>query len=161
MATFAEYEILQEVYRGPLGAVLRGRLPGQARHFAIKVFDPAMMGLLEADSATQAFLERSALQKSMVERGAGYWARLHELIATPEGAYYVEDYFPLTGQKLAGARFPLSVKALHHVITSVVKGLLELRMRHRRAHGNLKPSNVMIAGTAEALAEHPAEVRVC
>src|SRR4051794_21843341 len=73
MATFAEYEILEELYRGPLGSVLRGRLPGQARDFAIKVFDPAMMGLLEADSATQAFLDRSALQKSMVERGAGYW----------------------------------------------------------------------------------------
>src|SRR3954469_6066902 len=161
MATFAEYEILEELYRGPLGSVLRGRLPGQARDFAIKVFDPAMMGLLEADSATQTFLDRSALQKAMVERGAGYWVRLHELLATPEGAYYVEDYFPLTGQKLAAARVRLGAKALHHVVTSVVKGLLELRMRHPRAHGNLKPSNVMIAGTAEALAEHPADVRVC
>ena len=160
MATFAEYEILEEVYRGPLGAVLRRRLPGQARDFAIKVFDPAMMGLLEADSATQAFLDRSGLQKAMVERGAGYWSRLHELIATPEGAYYVEDYFPLTAQKLVGGLRGAGAKSLHHVVTSVVKGLLELRMRHRRADGNLKPSNVMIAGTAEALAERPADVRV-
>ena len=137
MATFANYEVVEEIYRGPLGSVLRAPARRAAHEFAIKVFDPAMMGLLEADSATQAFMDRSALQKAMVERGAAYWARLHELTATPEGAYYVEDYFPLTAQKLAAAatNVPLGAKALHHVVTSVVKGLLELRMRHRGRTG--------------------------
>src|SRR3954465_16050560 len=111
MATFAEYEILEELHRGPLGSVLRGRLPGEAEDFAIKVFDPAMMGLLEADSATQTFLDRVAMQKLLASRGARHWAPIHELNATDDGAFYVTDYYPLTAQKLIDEKTPLDPRA--------------------------------------------------
>src|SRR4051812_40448796 len=168
MTAFGNYEIIQELYRGPVGAVVRARLPGQPGEVAIKIFDPSMMGLLESDAATQTFLDRAALQKLLAERGAKHWAPVHEIQSTDYGAYYVADFYPLTAEGLANGQAPadgqapppLDAAGLHAVVTSVVKGLLELRMRHRRAHGNLKPSNVLIAGMAEDLARDPAAVPV-
>src|SRR3954454_1373426 len=96
MATFGNFDVVEQIYRGPLGSVARARVPGDERHYAVKVFDPAMMGLLEADAATQAFLDRAALQKLLAERGAKNWAAVHDLASTEDGAYYVTDYYPLT-----------------------------------------------------------------
>lgn len=155
MATFGNYEILQELHRGPLGAMLRARLPGEPGDFAIKVFDPAMMGLLEADGATQTFLDRVAMQKLLASRGARHWAPIHELNSTEEGAFYVTDFYPLTADQLIADNVPLDARALWAVVSGVVKGLLELRSRRRRAHGNLKPTNVLIAGEVADLETAP------
>src|SRR4051812_21665868 len=151
MTAFGNYEIIQELYRGPVGAVVRARLPGQPGEVAIKIFDPSMMGLLEADAATQSFLDRAALQKLLAERGAKHWAPVHELRPTDEGAYYVSDYYPLTIQRLAADQVPVDGKSLHALVAGVVKGLLELQLRHRRAHGDLKSTNVLLAGAADDL----------
>src|SRR4051794_11115970 len=124
MATFGSYDIVEELYNGPLGSVLRARLPGTGHDYAIKIFDPAMMGLLEADSATQSFLDRAAVQKLLAARGAKHWARIHEILSTTDGAYYVCDYYPLTGQKLIDDQAPVDAKSLHALASNVVKGLL-------------------------------------
>ena len=99
------------------------------------------------------------MQKLLAARGAKYWAPVHELRTTDEGAYYVSDYYPLTARKLVETNTELSAKPLHAVVGSVVKGLLELRMRHRRSHGNLKPENVLVAGSADDLLN--AQVVLC
>src|SRR3954470_5083725 len=151
MATFGTYDIVEEIHRGPIGSVARARVAGDERHYAVKVFDPSMMGLLEADAATQSFLDRAALQKLLAERGAKHWAPVHELRPTDEGAYYVSDYYPLTIQRLAADQVPVDGKSLHALVAGVVKGLLELQLRHRRAHGDLKSTNVLLAGAADDL----------
>src|SRR3954454_17095021 len=121
MATFGTYDVVQQIYRGPVGSVARARVAGDDRHYAVKVFDPAMMGLLEADAATQTFLDRAALQKLLAERGAKNWAPVYDLQSTDDGAYYVTNFYPLTDQSLADSQTPLDVEALHAVVTAVVK----------------------------------------
>jgi hypothetical protein len=117
----------------------------EADEFVVKVFDPALMGLLEADAATQTFLDRAGLQKLIFDRGAQHWAPIYEMKAIPEGAYYVTDFYPLTAQKLLDAKFTVTSADLHWLVGSIVRGLLELRSARKRAHANLKPGNIMIA----------------
>jgi len=147
MTHYGRYETVEELYRGPLGHVAMAHLMGddEADEFVVKVFDPALMGLLEADAATQTFLDRAGLQKLIFDRGAQHWAPIYEMKAIPEGAYYVTDFYPLTSQKLLDAKVAVTSADLHWLVGSIVRGLLEMRSARKRSHANLKPGNIMIA----------------
>ncbi len=147
MTHYGRYETVEELHRGPLGHVAMAHLMGddEADEFVVKVFDPALMGLLEADAATQTFLDRAGLQKLIFDRGAQHWAPVYEMKVIPEGAYYVTDFYPLTAQKLLDAKITVTSADLHWLVGSIVRGLLELRSARKRAHANLKPANIMIA----------------
>jgi hypothetical protein len=61
-------------------------------------------------------------------------------------AYYVTDLYPLTAQKVVDRRMAVGSRGLHAVVCGVVRGLTELREMFRRAHGNLKLTNVLVRG---------------
>ena len=74
-----------------------------------------------------------------------HWAALHDLGTNPDGAYAVLDHFDATLQKLVEVRQePFASAELKHLVGSILAGLHELRSFGSRAHGKLKPSNVLL-----------------
>jgi hypothetical protein len=116
---------------------------------ADQVFSPPSATSAARVAEADAFVARAEAQQRLAERdGIALGAHLR-LGRTPDGAFYVTDYHPLTLRKLLEARLDVSPGALHRIVGGIVDGLRELRDGLGRAHGNLKPSNVLLVGRGE------------
>lgn len=164
--TFGRYEVLDTLCLSPHRAVYTARLlddpsggattaAERARRYCVKVFTPpAPSDPDEPSWETQYFLDRARTQRHVAASGGRHWAVVHDLGATPQGAYVVVDYQPLSVQKLIDGKVAVGAAALHHVADGVVRGLVELREIAARSHGNLTAGNVRFAGQG-APAETP------
>src|SRR5882724_9643167 len=145
MSKFGQYQIVDVVSLTATGTVSTARLPKRSGVlFALKQLKSVHTDPDEPQWDSQLFLDRARVQKSVVAAGGRYWLPIRDMGSTREGAWVVTDYYPLTAQKLIDARMQLSAAQLHHVVQSVVKGLVELQQARGRAHGNLKPSNIIV-----------------
>lgn len=153
MPSFAQYEIVRELYRSGLYTVATARRAGTTdpEAFAVKECHASagVLGESRAKAMVHAFLERAEVQRLAAAAGS-HWAPIHEAGPSDEGASYATDLYPRSAQKLVVGRVKLDGKSLGLIVGSVLSGLLELRQAGGRAHGNLKPSNVLIAGTGDA-----------
>ena len=145
MTRFGPYEVVEVVTLTPNGSVMTARSPGSAQTFAIKFFKSQQTDPDEPQWDSQLFLDRARIQKSVVAAGARYWLAVHDMGATPQGAWVATDYFALSAQKLIDARMKLSATQLQHIADCVVRGLIELQQTRNRSFGSLKPGNVLIA----------------
>src|SRR4051794_16726116 len=150
--TYGNHNLTDELYRTPFGFVGTARPvgagPGNGPRL-IKVFSPTVGDDAARNAEADAFVERAAAQQKLASREGSHWGRIYDLGRTPEGAFYVTDYHPLTLRKLLDARLDVSAGALHRIVSGIVDGLRELRDGLGRAHGNLKPSNVLLVGRGE------------
>ncbi len=152
MPQIGPYDILTEIGRSALSVTYRARRTGDkgdGQH-VVKLFDLEALGLLEGAAAAQTFIERAQLQKRLAEQGTHHWVKVTD-IGTPDEAWFAAEYCPLTVQKLVERSAPIDVHALHAIVWSVVRGLTELRETARRAHGNLKPQNILIRGDGKSI----------
>ncbi len=147
MPTFGRFETVDELAsRGPY-AVWSARSAGDAGppKLAIKSFetlDPLADEQL-TESRAKAFLDAAEAQRALA--GAPGWAGVHDVGRTGTHAYYVTDLYPLTCRRIADARRLLTVPDLVGIVRGVVAGLRSLREKAGgRAHGRLKPANVLI-----------------
>jgi len=149
MSQIGNYVILSELGRSKVSASFRVRRADEPAdtqgQFVAKIFDVEALALLESVASAQTFIERATLQKRLSDSGAHHWARVVE-IGTVEDAFFITDFYPLTARQLVDSKIPIDAHALHTVLWSVVRGLTELRETARRAHGNLKLSNILIGG---------------
>jgi hypothetical protein len=145
MTKHGQYQVVDVLCLTATGAVSTVRLPRRSGVlFALKQLKSVQTDPDEPQWDSQLFLDRARLQKSVAAAGGKYWLPVRDMGATPGGAWVVTDYYPLSGQKLVDGRMQLGAGELHHVIECVVKGLVELQQARGRAHGNLKPSNIII-----------------
>ncbi len=178
MPIFGDYETTQELYRHGLGVVFRAKhfpsarfsasrhpgkpgssetgraIPAKSQDgFVVKVRQPlphvATSQVLRASA--ESFLETAQVQQAVVDAGARHWAPIYDASFGPtsDAAYYVTACYPRSAQKLIGSRVKLSASGLFQIVDSVLKALIELKQTAHRAHGDLKPSNVLIGGAAE------------
>jgi formylglycine-generating enzyme required for sulfatase activity len=144
------YEILDELTLTDHGAVSRAqREDDPGTFFTVKRFGGAVEDPSEPRWELQTFLDRVRVQSSLASGDGGdasHWARIYEQGMDGDWAYYVTDYLPLSAQKLIDARVPIKSDALYTIVLGVVLGLDELKAAKDRAHGNLKPANVLIGG---------------
>jgi hypothetical protein len=149
MTRIGSYEILRELHRTRHTLLYAARRAGDAAdakgRYALKVFDAESVGLLESVAAGLTFLESAAVQRKLAERGAKHWAPVLE-VGDVDSPYYVNELYPLTAQRVVNRQAVVGERGLYTVVWSVVRGLTELRETFRRAHGNLKLSNVLIGG---------------
>ena len=149
MTRIGSYEILRELHRSRHTLVYAARRAGDAAdakgRFALKVFDAESVGLLESVAAGLTFVDGAIVQRKIADQGAKHWAPVLEVgdVDTP---FYVTELFPLTAQRVVNRQAAVGERGLYTVVWSVVRGLTELRETFRRAHGNLKLSNVLIGG---------------
>lgn len=151
MTNFGKYELVDTLYQTEFGLVGTARARGdeRAKLRVVKVFRPTVGDADARYSEAQSFLERAKIQQSLTAKGARGWAPIHESGRLAEGAFYVTDYAPLTVQKLIDAQVDIAPPLLHQIIDRTVAGLVELKAARGRAHGNLKPSNVLIVGQGD------------
>src|SRR6266850_3602558 len=166
---FGDYETVGEPVAvteegGHVSTVWKARKIGgtDARIFAIKCFaagrtrgDASQQDTLGEDRGL-AFLETvKQLKKATTERGktqsdVGHClAPIHEFGTSTEGAWYRTDFYQRNTNSLKAwiaVRGMVDSAALRHVVYSIVTGCLALQRSCGRSHGNLKPSNVLLAG---------------
>ncbi|MDB5171367.1 MAG: hypothetical protein JWN51_140, partial [Phycisphaerales bacterium] len=147
MANFGQYEVLEAVHLAPAGSLSRARrVDGQRGLYAIKRFSPPVDDPSEPRWEVQSFLDRAKAQQHLAAGGARHWAPIYDLGFEREGAWYATDFHPLSAQKLIDGCVEMKPDILRHVVASIVQGLSELKSLRNRAHGNLKPTNVLFAG---------------
>ena len=152
MPTYGSFETVSELHRSGLAAVWSARRSaGGEAVFAVKVAQPDTLiyGREAAAGAVTAFLEQADVQRrAAAAGGAGSaWAPVHESGVHEDGAYLVTDLFNRSSvERLVTGRFRVDGPGLHRVASAIVQGLVELDRAARRPHGNLKPSNVLVAG---------------
>jgi hypothetical protein len=150
MATYGSFETVAELNRGGLGSVWSARRSGTSGDptYAIKLCEPDALiyGRDAAGSAVASFLEQAETQRKAAAAGDA-WAPVHESGVQENGAYLATDLFNRSSvERLVSGRFRLDGPGLHRIISTVVRGLGDVRRACGRGHGNLKPTNVLIEG---------------
>ena len=149
MASYGGYETVRELYRSGLASSFSARGAGEtAERYAVKLYQPfladAMADRLQAE--IDCFLDGARTQQKVASSGAQYWSAVHGVGTVEGGAFYVGDYHGRSVQQLITGRVKLSGAGLYQLIHAVVHGLSELKKACNRPHGNLKPSNILLAG---------------
>jgi len=152
MTSFGRYETVRELHHSGFTVVYSGRAAADpAEKFVIKVFQPSTF-LLEAEQVkteSELFLSSAHVQQKAAASGAQYWAPIYECGSIPDGAFYTTDKYDHSLQQLIDVRVALTTQALCEIVESVARGLVELKQACGRPHGNLKATNILIAGEGD------------
>ncbi|MFC1635270.1 hypothetical protein ACFL5Z_10555 [Planctomycetota bacterium] len=150
MARFGRFESVRELHRTGLTVVYTGQQVGNPEEkYALKVLQPSSLFLAEdtVQAESHKFLDSARIQQKL--RRAQHWAPVYDCGSTPDGTFYATDRYDRSLQQLMDGRIRLSGPVLHTIIESIAKGLMELKEKCRRPHGNLKATNVLITGTGD------------
>ena len=106
-----------------------------------------------AEDPCHNFLKAISTQKKASDGGARHVAPVHMSQRGPEGAWYVTDYY---GRGLFGSWVEMlsgvqNADELHHLISTIVQGLLEFKKHCGRSHGGLNPRNILVGGKDQSL----------
>ncbi len=156
--TFGKYHSTHQLYRSAFARVMvaqsavaapeAGAVNGK---YVVKQFElPEVEQIEIGENAVALFVERTTVQRKIAAAGAAHWATVHDSGDADGRPFLVTDYFPRSAQKLIAGHVALGATGLYEIISGVVEGLRELKALCGRAHGNLKPSNILIRGAAEA-----------
>ena len=127
-----------EVHSGPPDAVRRVSIVVKIRH--------GMGGPPRPGGNRERFLNAVKDQQAAVEAGCRQTAPIFETGLEGDNAFYVTQLYQRSLDSLIQGRVTLDHAGLHRLTTSVLQALEELRDRHGRAHGNLKPTNIFLDG---------------
>lgn len=136
---FPQFEILEIIGRGGMGAVYRARQPSLNRLVAIK--------LLPAEAAADSvFAERFRNEaRVLAQLQHPHIVAIHETGQTAAGHLFIIMEF-VSGHDLAQLLAPGPLPAEHALgIASAVCAALEFAHRHGVVHRDIKPANVLIA----------------
>lgn len=151
MPRYGNYETGREVYRSGLVVVLAARqadAPGPET-FAVKVCHASedILGSEAARGAVNEFLARAKVQRRAASPN---WAPLHQAGTCDEGAYSVSNLYTRSAQRLVAGRIKLDAASLRAIVVGTLNGLGQLRSTCERAHGAIRPSNILIGSAAPA-----------
>ena len=150
MARFGRFESVRELHRTGLTIVYTGREAGHSEEkYALKVLQPSSFFLTEdiVQTDSDRFLDSARLQQKLGQ--SQFWAPVYDSGSTPDGTFYATDRYDRSLQQLIEGKIRLSGSLLHTIVESITKGLTELKEKYGRPHGNLKATNVLIAGTGD------------
>jgi len=170
MPTFGEFETLGRPYaesdvHSHVSTIWQARKSGAAgdRLYAVKCYAPHRRApspgqpeeALAHDRRLE-FLEGiKQIKKAQSEGGRGL-APIHALGTTATEAWYVTDFYPRKDlQAWIDRKGEVNGAALRHVVSSVVTACLALKRSRGCSHGNLKPSNIFLAGKPRDLRKTP------
>jgi formylglycine-generating enzyme required for sulfatase activity len=161
MPEFGQFQILEPLKLTDHGSVnVATRIGEGERRYALKVYPVPAEAVHGAPSTgddeeeisphweAQYFLDHARVQQKLIAGGAAHWAAVYDLGMTPAGAYVVLDYCPRSVQTLLDEKAQLTPAELHALAAGVLAGLQELKRLRGRSHGDLKPANVLLDGSA-------------
>ena len=169
MPTFGDYESVGEPLavinlQGHISTVWKARKTGahDGRDYVVKSYAPHRKSKeggheesLDRDRGLE-FLEGVKQLKKAHTKGARHLSPIHDLGISSEGAWYVTDYYPRSSlMALVERRAKVDSAALRQIIRCIVSGCLALKESRGVSHGNLKASNVFLAGKPRPLPKTP------
>jgi len=104
--------------------------------------------ILEAVQS-RVFLKSAAVQQKTARLNAKCWAPIYEFGTASSGPFYVTDRYDFSIRQLVDGRVKLGVTGIHNITSSIVCGLLALKQACGQPHGNLKLTNILIAGRGD------------
>jgi hypothetical protein len=150
VSTAIQYVIVKELARSAGVQVCRVRTAEKSDgSLVLKRCIPPDNGLVDRKAMLRSFLDKARAQQVVAAAAGSRWVKIHEVSDDGDGAYFVSDYYEASAQKLITGQVRLAPAALLAVVRSVLDGLAQIHATSERHHGNLKPSNVLIAGTDE------------
>jgi tetratricopeptide (TPR) repeat protein len=170
MPTFGSFETVGESLalsdeRGHISTVWQARKTGDSdpRLYIVKCYASRQRGQNEDDppEATEGdrgveFLEGIKQAQRAQSAGGRGLAPIYELGNSDLGVWYVSDYFPRSNlRSYIDRRGGVDGSALRHIVGDVVAGCLTLKRSRGYSHGNLKPSNIFLAGKVRPLRQTP------
>jgi hypothetical protein len=152
-ASYGSYKITREVgVRGFVTTYLGERVGGGTGNdgpaeAVVKVMRP-QGGAVEPENPEGMIVEflDAARAQQRAARASQHWARVFETGLVSGGAYFVEENFDRSAQRLLDMQARLSARQLLAILAQSVAALVDLKNVSERPHGNLKPSNVLIRG---------------
>jgi len=174
MPTFGQHETAQRLHLSGVGAVYA--LKSDEKKI-IKVLQPPE-GIWTEEQLrfeVDGFLLRAKTQRA-IAKSSKNWAPVHEISAiragtegsaegaggdamsraedsggtfVAGGAYAILDRYERSCQSLLDGRVNLNNGDLRNLMSSVIRGLIDLRKSPGRPHGNLKPSNILLANSID------------
>ena len=112
-------------------------------------------GALERDRRLE-YLEGVKQIKQAQAGGGQGLAPIYALGTTDTEAWYVTDFYTRKSlHEWIDRKGEVDDAALRHVVSSVVTACLALKRSHGCTHGNLKPSNIFLAGKPRDLRKTP------
>ncbi len=143
------YETVREIHHKALSSVkLARQLSDPRARVVIKSFQP-FTPFADQEAArrdVRLFLEAARLQEAVAATESRHWAPIHEYGEVESGAAYVTDFYEGSLDLLVRSRRRMDAVSVCGIAAGVVEGLLELQRACFRTHGNLKASNVLLAG---------------
>jgi TPR repeat protein len=95
------------------------------------------------------FLNAARLQKALTDAGARGWVKVLRLAEDVQNPSFSMEKCGPSVQDMIDNRAQLSAKELYTLVQSILQALIELKDRHKRSHGNIKPSDVLSARPGE------------
>ncbi len=121
------------------------------RHPGTPITEAQTTELLEADQGLE-FLEAVKLVKKGGSDPGHFLAPIHSFGNSDSGVWYATDFYARKSLKeYISHKGGVESTALDHVIYSIVAGCLALQKASGRSHGNLKASNILLAGKPKPL----------
>ncbi len=127
-----------EVHSGPPDPVHGVPVAVKIRH--------GMGGPPRPDGNRDRFLRAVADQKAATEAGCRQIAPIFDQGHEDENAFYVTKLYQRSLYSMIQGRVNLDASGLHRLTAGALQALEELRARHGRSHGNLKPQNIFLDG---------------
>ena len=127
-----------EVHAGPLDPTFGVPIVVKLRHGG---GGPAQPG-----GDRESFLRAANDQAAAVLAGCKGIAPIFEAGQEDQNAFYVTKLYPRSLESLVQGRVNLDSAGLRRLTDGALKALEELRDKHGRSHGNLKPTNIFLDG---------------
>ncbi len=127
-----------EVHSGPPDATHGVAVAVKIRH--------GLPGPPRPDGRRDRFLRAANDQQAAVLAGCKFVAPVFETGQEGNNAFYVSQQYPRSVDSLIQGRVAMEPAALHRLTDRILKTLEDLRDKHGRAHGNLKPTNIFLDG---------------
>lgn len=160
MPTFGPYETTRELASGHGSVVYSARKAGDAAdQFAVKVFTlEHLLGGPESgseyDAAVADFNRKFALSVEVQNKAAQSSPHVAPILQSGHDgsiAWYVTRLYPRSIQKILDGRVALGVEWFFHIVSSLARGALDFKKHCGRAHGDIRPSNILISASQKVM----------
>ena len=147
MTVYGNFEAIKKVHTSHHGSIWSARTAGTTEppDCCVKVVELNATMLQEGDTGiAQHLLVAAALQQAMGNK-SHLWAPVYGLGSQGTNGFYVTRLFPRSAHSLVEQKVKLTSAELKTLLLEILEGLVDLDEGYHRSHGNLKPSNILIA----------------
>jgi len=119
-------------------------LLGDDAAYVMKLYhpNPAIFDSGQRKKLARQFIDASRIQQDLAAESER-WCPLVRNVYTDTGAAYLAESYDCSLEELIVGYFEIDDQMIHKIVIDIIDGLIVLKKKFKRQHGNLKPSNVL------------------